>query len=525
MPRLEDFIGSQAPGGRRARPGDFGTGAGLEQLGRAVGQVGDVLEQFAKAEITQRVNAEAAEVRAELNELLDDPLLTPEQFEKDSKEIVKQHQATLPFPRTKADFSLKVAGLVDRGLAQVRGAEMKRLADAATAHLDRMQQRLTDEFGQATTQVEKAEIIDEFLHNLEIAQQTRVIGHVDRFNREQAFLKEGLGGDIRQAIREATLGPPEDAADAVQGLLDGTLGRGLPDADVQAWLRTATNAYESDLRKRAARVVRLSRIEKDRVIAEHKRATNTLDGFLDLADRSTGEEKEKALADFAESFLADFDLFSKEEKEFYRDREREGGGLGGGETDPLIYNQFYSLASAGRLTVRRGGPFLTDEIDKAYREGNLNRAARDNLFATQDDRRFGDAERFLKRALQVGETAFGRDDFIPAQKTAQALQEFTDWKIENPRASREDAQKFAERLARAAGIEELIDIESANLRPFWAVVDDPNRPFEINVPATRAATKRQYDDPNNPISFHDYDTQIHWINRIQRAQELRNSGR
>ena len=512
MPRLEDFIGSAAPGGRRAQPGDFGTGAAVEQLGRSVGGLGDVFETFAKAEITQQSNAEAAEVRSELNTLLSDPLLTPEQFEKESKEIVKQHQSTLPFPSTKADFSLKVEGLVERGRAKVRGAEMKRMVDRATAHLDRTQQSLANDFGKAESQAEKDEIVEQFGAALDVAQQQRVIGHQDRFNRVKSFTKEAQGGDIREAIRRAKEGPAEGAADAVTGLLDGTLGGELSEADRQSFLSTAVRGWEADLRHRNAEANRLDRARIRAETAAHDSAVSELDKMIDQVDRGDVEQ----LGAFNIRFEQLFDILSQDERKFYRKRQREGGGLVGGESDPGVYNQLDDLATAGAPETLEGEP-IKPAIETAYRNDLLSRPDRDRLLGKSVDRRFGDAEAFMKESLDASGMRLGRRRFVQQAKTAQALRDFQDFKINNPNASREEAFDFAEDLVVAAGTFDLRKIAIANVKPLNSVFSDPTKPLEIDIIATRRATREAFE--NGELDTREMAVELRRIKRMNIAQE------
>lgn len=518
MPRLEDFIGAQAPGGRRAQPGDFGSGAGLAQLGRAVGEIGDVLEQFVQTEIAQRSAAEAAEVRAELNTLLADPLLTLDQFEKDSKEIVNRHQATLPFPKTKADFSLKVGGLVERGRAQVRGAQMKRLADEATDHLDRLQQRLADQFGLATSPEVKKEILDEFVHALNIAQQQRVIGHVDRFKREQVFTREVQGGDIREAIRRAKAGPATGAADAVTGLLDGTLGRGLSEADRQSYISTAVRGWEADLRRRNAEANRLDQAQIRALKKTHDAAVTELDNMIDKVDRGDTA----LLGDFNIRFEELFDVLSQDERKFYRRRQRDGGGLIGGESNPLTYNTLDALATAGQAQTIEGVN-VKEAIEIAYRNDLLDRPDRDRLLAKSEDRRFGDAEEFMKDSLDASGMQLGRKRFVQQAKTALALRDFTDFRIANPNATRQEAFDFAEDLVVSAGTFDLRKIAIANIKPLYSIFVDPAKPIEIDIIATRRATRAAWE--SKELDDRAYQVQLERIVRMEKAQNLARSRR
>lgn len=510
MPHLQRVLAQPAQFGRRAQPGDFGTGAGEAQVAQAIESVGQVAGQFFDAEMTQQVAVQAAEVREEINELISDPGLDLERFDKESKEILKRHEETISSRRFKSDFSLQVGGLIERGRVRVRSNIWARQVDSAKAKLDRAGRLLADQFGKARTETEKFEIRDEFFTLMAIAESQHLIKDQERFRREQAFQKEALGSDIREAIRE-------DAASAVDGLLAGTLGSGLPEAEIQVWLDRAVAKHSADIRQGNAESARLDREKKAADRAEHKAAKTELDLLLDTSDRGTPSEAAEAMGQFNERFEQLFPLFTSAERKSYRVVQMEGGGIGGAATNPGVYNTLYSLASVGALTTTEG-ELLTDEIEEAYRLGNLRLVHRDSLLATQDDRRFGDSELFLKRSLKVGESAFGEERFIAQQKSAQALQAFTDWKLQNPTASREDATKFVDRLVRAASLEELLDIEIANLQPFFAI-KDPNNPNRIDVLATRRATKAEADREGGLSAF-DYAVQLRWIERIERAQGL-----
>jgi hypothetical protein len=379
MPRIPRIIAQPRAGGRRAVASDFGGGQGTAAVAGAVSKFGDEAYGFAEADLTQRAAVQVAETRTEVNAVVDelsrdgDYNTHLERFDEATKEIVNQRREQVRFPRFRAAFDQETRSVVERARVHVRGNVWKRQVDNARGNLDRASQLLADQLGEAKDESEKIEIKQQFLMLMEIAERQNLIGAQDRFKREQAFNKEALGSDIREAIRE-------DSAGAVQGLLDGSLGGGLPESEIQVWLDRAVKKYEADL-KEDARDERRDRQAQERVEKEERRAAKSeLDRLLDTGDLETLGTRINDL----------WDVLSSEDRQFYRRREEAGGGLTGGDSNPVTYNTLDDLASRGKAQTA-DGLFVEDEIEAAYRRDDLNRADRDRLIKQLSDRRFGDA--------------------------------------------------------------------------------------------------------------------------------------
>ena len=105
---------------------------------------------------------------------------------------------------------------------------------------------------------------------------------------------------------------------------------------------------------------------------------------------------------------------------YYRQRLEAGGGFGDSESNRGVFSDLADRAGRGEN--------ITDEIDDRFRDGSLSKSDRSTLTKLADDKRFGEAEDYLKAALKVGEGAVG-NVFTQRAKGAEATREFLEWKL------------------------------------------------------------------------------------------------
>jgi hypothetical protein len=113
----------------------------------------------------------------------------------------------------------------------------------------------------------------------------------------------------------------------------------------------------------------------------------------------------------------------------------------------------------------------------------------------------------------VGEAAVGNARFIQQSKSAQALRVFQDWKIAHPKATRDEAFDFSERLVRDSAIVDLGDIAIAQLTPTYIVKVGG----KFDAVATGQKTREAFE--RGDLDDFEYAEQLRRIEHLERAYQ------
>jgi hypothetical protein len=152
-------------------------------------------------------------------------------------------------------------------------------------------------------------------------------------------------------------------------------------------------------------------------------------------------------------------------RRWYRNRIKEGGGLGQSVTNTDTYIALFGMTSmdiddlraveaedmpSGRELGRE--EILADRINEAYRDNRLSRNDWEKLIEASEEHRFGQAQKYLKNSLTAGTLSGGEGAALSRIKAQEAMAEFTNWRVmpENRNASRRDAMVIARGLVEDA---------------------------------------------------------------------------
>ena len=144
--------------------------------------------------------------------------------------------------------------------------------------------------------------------------------------------------------------------------------------------------------------------------------------------------------------------------------------------DPGAYVDLINRASSGE-DIRL-------DAESALRGGRIKKAWYDQIVKQATDHRFGDADSYITTALKT------EGEFNPAAQKMQAnaQEQWQQWKIDHPDASRRDAMEEAKAIVEDASIVRGNFLKISTVRPRHAVMAGK----EIDINATRAATMQEF---------------------------------
>ena len=139
MPRIPQVLHDPAPRGRRAAPGDFGSGAGLQAYSQASGAIAEASNVILETEMNARVSRALAGATEEIDNLRikieSDPAYEGAEatFDKGRQEILNRFQKDLAFGKYKGDFETRITPHAERARVAVAQNVMQRRLNTAAA--------------------------------------------------------------------------------------------------------------------------------------------------------------------------------------------------------------------------------------------------------------------------------------------------------------------------------------------------------------------------------------------------------
>lgn len=441
MPQIPGIAGP-ASFGRRADAGDFG-GAEAQaqgQRGAAVGQLGEVATQTAvindrikKAADQMKIGRQAAEISAQLDrarfDLQADPDIDTheERFGKISDELLKKAREGLD-PALGAQLEDRAFPAMAHSKLEVSSDVRTRRIGNADADRKQMLQLNSDLSAQTPDPIRRGQIRGQTAGMLDHALASGLIDQAAHDASLREFDRNVSLSDLRRMTREhpeavfKRLGDPADP-----------IAAGFDAAEREQFRTQALTEHEQQLRE-ARETARAARIDQDRIEKDAgDAAAKNLDDLLAKGDVAGAQaELRRARA-----------VLSPEQYGHFTDQMSGRGAAK--KTVPAVYNDFSAKMANGEP--------IADEVAAAYYAGTLTQDDRNQLIKDSEDRRFGDAEKFLSTSVHQSDFA---GDFNSTRQVAgaEALRSFRAWKAENPKASAPDALEHARALLRSIGIKD-----------------------------------------------------------------------
>lgn len=493
LPGLPRLQAGPAPAPRRASGEDFGAGVGAARQQRAgvLDQVAEASERILSAREGARAGRALSEAQLELEQvhdsLRDDPDESTHEarFEAATKEIGERHRKSL-FGAWQGEFADRFAEASTRGAMRVRDGVRTRRIQAGIADTNATIETLSDLYARSGDDAH----LEQGAEAVGRAAGAGLITPEQARESVATLRSRGARGLFLRLVRE-------DPMNARQLLVDRAGGmQNMSELERESALAEAELGIAHDLQERRA-ATELARREREDA---RKRAA-------DEAQKSADELLFAGRTGELQQLLAQTrDVMDAGQRRFYLDAIRDGGRAPEGKTNRAVYSDLYGRAAAGEP--------VAGEIDTAYRAGDLTREDRDRLIGAQEDRRFGEPEKFLRDSLEVGESALGQERFVAQAKSAEALRAFGDWKRDHPDATRAEAFEESRRLVQEAAVVDLSQLEVAQLAPRYAVRGDDGR---IDIAATAAATQAALD--SGQLDAPGFEEQKRRILRIRAAQQ------
>jgi len=435
----------------------MGGGEGLAALGQAVGGIGDIAGRLLDVQQTSAVNRAISDSSVALSQLETQESQNPDyagrgaRFQKQAREIRKSFSDGL-MPKYQAQFEDNYAPMSARGMSRIRSGAWKDTVDTGRATLDVMERQMAIEASVTPPGPQRDEKVEGYHHALAVARGQGLITEQDGVKRSERFIDEVMGGDVRQLIREN----PQAAIDELSNPT-GRFASVMTPEKLEIYTDRAVRRYGVNLRSEANAISREA-MNQERL---RKKAQVTAEAVLD-GHLESGEVAE------VEDWLNDSEnagALDTKSRRWYRNRIKEGGGLGQSVTNTDTYIALFGMTGmdiddlqameatampSGRKLDR--GEILADRINDAYRDNRLSRNDWEKLIKASEEHRFGQAQKYLKGALTAGTLSGGDGAALSRIKAQEAMAEFTNWRVmpENRNASRRNAMVIARGLVEDA---------------------------------------------------------------------------
>lgn len=420
-----------------------------------LGEMANTFAAFAEKQVALRRQSDVASMTLEATKRLTDLELeferdtdyrtAPQRFEQQSQQILAEITKGTADRTTLAAFQTEYLKL-----AMAKGVNVKKSAwakekDAAQATLDESIETYARLYADAQNPVEKNLIRQQAEQTIIGSGEAGWITREEAGKRRRAFDSRATEAEIARMGRD-----PAQAEAIVQRLIAGDF-KGLDPVARERQIRTWQARADAHDRKAIAWAERADRI----------------------AERNMKKEADAAEKEFMDAALAGtltIDMVQAKKNVMtsaaYRASIKLANG-DDGETDPATYAD---------LTMRLGSEDITADATRAFLAGRLKREQYSELVgknrAALADTRPGTPYQTTRR--DIIETLKPSElNYTPTQKALQqrAIQEFDDWALANPNATREQMQDQAEDIKRRHSQVQVREMYSATPLPRGYALD------------------------------------------------------
>ena len=173
MPKIPRIY-EEGPGqhGRRAVAGDVGGGAGLQALGQATKQLGDISFQLFEQEMSSQVLASVGNAEREINTLRHEIEQEPDHHKRSdlyaagSKKITDKYREPLRFPKYQGLFGERIEGTLERGRVHIAQGVRQSQLDAIQGNLITFVEGKVEAYGNEPNEDVRNDLRDQIFERL-----------------------------------------------------------------------------------------------------------------------------------------------------------------------------------------------------------------------------------------------------------------------------------------------------------------------------------------------------------------------
>ena len=497
MARIQRAVARDVAQAPTPDPEAYGAAEGraLQQVGQAVGAVGNVVQLGARAldgYHAQLARARGLEAADHLQRAAEAELRNPDFADRERsflqrvKEIRDEFGGGLT-PRRRADFEAIVSRARNEHSRLLRASTIRDEADAAESLVNETLRRASIRAATATNTVDRLAAIQVGTDALdEFAVQFGVPDH----KRDESI------EDFRRSVSDSMYVERlrVDPVDAYRLLEhpDAGLAHGRTELERQQMLTHALGEIESRLSRDNQREAQ----EYQR--SERERRQAAFDAGVAIVEAGTTEAGVSIdqVYEFAEV------LGEAKTRELVQWVADTGGKIRRKENDPRVFEALMARAKSGE--------YIGDDVITEQLAGNLDQSARNALLSESQSVRFGPADDYLNGLISpmAGSP-------VERERQGMARMLFSIWKAENQNASMSDAFQAAQEMAERARVFDTSKVRIAQFPPKLGVYEADNRTLK------RAETENAYTRAllEGRIEQDEYDRELDLVERYMRAQE------
>jgi len=293
MPRIPDVAARPSQLGRRAMPYDVGGGEGLQSIGQATKEIGEISLQLFGQEMESRVSGELGRTVQELNSLQLEIEKEPDHnkrnalYAEKSQKIVKKARDGLYYPKYQGKFDERIGGTLEGGRLSVAQGVRKQQINSAIVNSRIFTAERVDSAKKSSDPDKRQNLLSEAYAEIDRMESGGLINPVTAYNEKLAIAEEIENHD-RELKR---FGLKTEAENATWGFDEPAYAKKLEDAlrdetitgfQAARLMKAAKDNIAKGTKKTKLRARMDELVAGDQVDPERRSDMNALDGVYKL---------------------------------------------------------------------------------------------------------------------------------------------------------------------------------------------------------------------------------------------------